>query len=77
MMYLMMSASAMGKHPWKWFALTLMVLGLIGISLGVPGNFNERMRPLGLFAGVVWTVSGGIVFLSYLRHSHPPDTELV
>jgi uncharacterized membrane protein HdeD (DUF308 family) len=75
-LYLMMAADSIGKHPWKWLVLASLVTGSVGISLLVPGNFHERMRLLGLFAGLVWIISGGIVLLSYLRHTHPPATEV-
>jgi len=46
------------------------VIGLTG-----PGNFIEGARPVMLFVGLVWVMSGGATLYSYLRHTKPPAPE--
>jgi hypothetical protein len=74
-LYLMMAASTIRKKPWKWLLLVLIVLGPLEINLLVPGNVIELSRPVMLFLGLVWLLSGGATLFSYLRHSQPPAAE--
>jgi len=74
-LYLMMAAATIRKKPWKWLLLVLIVLGPVEINLLVPGNFIELSRPVMLFLGLVWLLSGGATLYSYLRHSQPPAAE--
>jgi hypothetical protein len=63
------------EHRWKWLMLLLMALGLFVIGLLGPGNFIEVARPVSLFVGLVWVISGVATLCSYLRHTRPPDLE--
>ncbi len=74
-LYLMMAAATMRKKPWKWLVFVLIVLGPLEINLLVPGNFIELSRPVMLFLGLVWLLSGGATLYSYLRHTPPPAPE--
>jgi len=71
-LYLMMTVGSIRKYPWKWFLLVLMVLGPIGITFRVPGDFLERIRPVILYLGLAWFASGAATLHSYLRHTQPP-----
>jgi hypothetical protein len=73
--YVMSAVGSFRKHPWKWLLLVLMVLGPLGITLTVPGSFIERLRPVSLFVGLVWLISGGATLYSYLRQTKPPAPE--
>jgi hypothetical protein len=63
------------KYSWKWLSLLCMTLGLITIGLIVPGGIIELSRPVMLFVGLVWLISGGATLVSYLRHTQPPMRE--
>ncbi len=63
-------------HRWKWLVLLLMALGLVVIGLTGSGDFTEVARPVTLFVGVVWLVSGSATLVSYLRHTRPPTAEV-
>jgi len=63
------------EYRWKWLMLSFMALGLFVIGLSVPGNFIEMARPVALFVGMVWVVSGLGTLCSYLRHTQPPTSE--
>ena len=71
-MYLMMNAVSIREHRWKWLLLVLIALGPLGICYLVPGNYTEVFRPLGLFLGLVWLLSGVVTLVSFLRHHLPP-----
>jgi hypothetical protein len=60
-----MKGGSIGKRPWKWPLLVLIVLGPVGIDLNFPGYF----MPMMLFLGLVWLLSGGVTLYSYLRHT--------
>jgi hypothetical protein len=75
LLYLMMAATTMRKKPWKWLLFVLIVLGPLDINLLVPGNFIELSRPVMLFLGLMWLISGGASLYSYLRHTPPPVAE--
>ncbi len=74
-LYLMMVAATIRKQPWKLLLLALIVLGPLEINLLVPGNFIELSRPVMLFMGLVWLVSGGATLYSYLQRTPPPAPE--
>jgi hypothetical protein len=60
----------MGREQrWKWLVLLFMALGLLVIGLLGPGNYIEVVRPVMLFVGVVWIISGLATLFSYLRHT--------
>ncbi len=64
-----------GGHRWKWLICLVMVLGLLVIGLTCSGNYMDVARPVMLFVGSLWFVSGFITFCSYLRHAKPPEPE--
>jgi hypothetical protein len=63
------------EHWWKWLVLLFMALGLVAITLIVPGGFNELGWPPILFVGLVWLGSGGATLFSYMQHTKPPAPE--
>jgi uncharacterized membrane protein HdeD (DUF308 family) len=66
----------MGKgHPWKWLVLLFMALGLLVIGLMSPGNFIEASRPVTLFVGLTWIISGVATLILYLWRTPPPAPE--
>jgi len=64
------------EHRWKWLVLLFLALGLLAIGLSDPGNLIGVSRPVMLFVGSVWVVSGLATLVSYLRHTHPPAGEV-
>ncbi|MGO8765246.1 MAG: hypothetical protein ACLQSR_08955 [Limisphaerales bacterium] len=63
------------EHRWKWLMLLLMAVGFLVIGLLGPGDIMDAARPVMLFVGVMWIISGlGTLFL-YLRRTHPPVAE--
>jgi hypothetical protein len=64
------------EYRWKWLVLLFMALGLLVIGLIGPGNFIEVARPVMLFVGVVWVISGLATLFSYVRHTRPPAGEV-
>jgi len=71
MLYLMLTAASIRQPQWKWLVLFLMMLGSAGICFVVSANFFELMRPLMLFLGLIWLVSGLATLATYLRHPQP------
>ena len=69
LMYLMINALSIKQHSWKWLLLMVMTAGSVAISFLTPGDFFELMRPLMLFLGLAWFISGGATFYSYLRNT--------
>jgi len=67
LMYLMINALSFKQHSWKWLLLIVMTAGSVAISFLIPGNFFELMRPLMLFIGLAWLISGAATLYSYLR----------
>ena len=68
----------MGRgHRWKWGLLAVMALGLIVIGVRGSGHYNytEVSRPVILYVGSVWVLSGVITLVLYLRHNPPPAPE--
>jgi drug/metabolite transporter (DMT)-like permease len=63
------------KHRWKWLVLLFMALGLLMIGLVGPGDFIEMSRPVMLFVGLVWVISGVATLCLYIRHNQPPAPE--
>jgi hypothetical protein len=63
------------EYPWKRLLLIIMVLGTFGISLIIRGGFVELLRPVFLFIGLVWLISGGATLFLFLRHTRPPAPE--
>jgi MFS family permease len=63
------------KDPWKWLVLIFMGLGLLAITLIVPGDFIWLSHPALLFVGLVWLGSGGATLYSYIRYTQPPAPE--
>ena len=55
--------------------LVFMVLGLLALALGVPGDFRELSRPAMLFAGLIWLGSGGATLFAYIRRTQPSTLE--
>lgn len=64
------------EYRWKWLALLFMALGLLVIGLIGPSNIIEGTRPVILFVGFVWVISGLATLFSYLRHTRPPAGEV-
>jgi len=77
LLYLMMNAISIREHRWKWLLLVLILTVPPGICYFVPGNFTEVSRPMMLFLGLVWSVSGAITLVWFLRRhqSPPPNAE--
>ena len=75
LLYLMMTGATIKQHPWKWILWGIMTAGSLAIPLTSLGNFFELMRPLMLFFGLMWSVSGGVTLYSYIRHSQSPALE--
>ena len=63
------------EHRWKWLVLLLMGLGLLVIGLVGPGNIVEGARPVMLFVGFMWVISGLVTLFLYLRHTSPAAAE--
>ena len=65
------------EYRWKWLMLLFMALGLLAFGIWGPGNYIEVARPVMLFVGAVWVISGLATLYSYLRHTKPtsPETE--
>ena len=74
-MYLMINAVSIREHRWKWLLLVLLVLGATGICFLARGNYTELFRPLGLFLGLIWFISGAITLVSFINHHQPPAPE--
>lgn len=72
LMYLMINALSIKQHSWKWLLLMVMTPGSVAISFLIPGDFFDLMRPLMLFLGVAWFISGTATFCSYLRNTTIP-----
>jgi len=65
--------SRMGRRrPWRWLLVIFMALGLLAISVIVPGGFTELASPATLFIGLVWLAGGGLTLFSYVRNTRPP-----
>lgn len=64
------------EHPWKWLVLIFMALGLLVIGLRGPGTLVGMVRPVLLFVGVMWVLSGVGTLGSYLRHTRLSSPEL-
>jgi len=63
----------MGRaQPWKWLVLLFLALGLLVIGLTGPADLVGLSRPVMLFVGLVWVISGVATLCSYLRHTQPP-----
>ena len=62
-------------HRWKWLLLGVMAAGLLLIGIFGPGNFVEGARPVTLFVGGVWVVSGLATLLAYLRRTQQLNGE--
>jgi hypothetical protein len=77
LLYLMMNALSIKEHHWKWLLLILIVTVPLGICYFVPGNYIEVSRPMMLFLGLIWFVSGAVTLFSFLRRHQPlaPETE--
>jgi hypothetical protein len=69
LMYLMINALSLKQHSWKWLLLMVMTAGSVAISFLIRGNFFELMRPLMLFIGLTWFISGAATLYSYLRNT--------
>ena len=78
-LYLMCNAVAIRQYPWKWLVLVVLALGPIGIALALPDNTVELAlpvpRPVMLFLGLMWFVSGAATLVSFLRHNPVPSAE--
>lgn len=70
-LYLMMNAISIKEHRWKWLLLVILALGPLVICYLVPGSFIEVSRPVMLFLGLVWFMSGGATLVSFARHAQP------
>ncbi len=81
LLYVMAVAGSIREYPWKWLLLVLLVLGPPGIGLIAPANWFELSRPVilsrpvMLFVGLVWLISGGATLYAYLRHTKAPALE--
>jgi hypothetical protein len=75
LLYLMMVAATIKQHPWKWILWGVMAAGSLAIPLTARGNFFELMRPLMLFFGLIWSISGAMTLYSYLRKTQSPALE--
>lgn len=76
LLYLMMNAVSLREHHWKWPLLIPILLVPLGICYFVPGNFIELTRPVMLWLGLVWSISGVITLLLFLRQHQPPVPEV-
>ncbi len=72
LLYLMMNANSIREHRWKWLLPVLILIVTFGICYAVPGNFIEVSRPMTLFLGSIWLVSGVITLISFIRSHQPP-----
>ena len=72
LLYLMIAAGSLGKHPWKWLMLLVMVLVPLGICLLFPGDLSTQLPRVMVCAGLLWLISGGATLYLYLRHTPPP-----
>ncbi len=64
------------EHLWKWLIVLLMALGLVVISLIVPGGgVFDLLPPVMSYVGLMWIISGGVTLALYLRHAPPPVRE--
>ena len=75
LLYLRMTAGTIRQHRWKWVLWVVMILGSIAICFTAGANFLDLMRPLLLFFGLIWGISGGATLYSYLRHTQAPASE--
>ncbi len=74
-LYLMINAVSIKEHRWKWLLLALIVIVPPGMCYFIPGNYLQVSRPMTLFLGVVWFISGVITLASFLRHHQGPVSE--
>lgn len=63
------------EHPWKWLVVLFMALGLLVITLTVPGDAAALVRPVMLFVGLTCLGSGGVTLYLYIQHTQPPAPE--
>ncbi len=65
------------EHSWKWLVLLFMALGLLTITLIVPGDSRQFDQFMLLLVGLAWLISGAGTLFSYIRHTKPatPETE--
>lgn len=62
-------------HRWKWLIFLVQAVGLIVLCLKVPGGLIALSRPVMLFVGLTWLLSGAATLVSYLRHTPRPVEE--
>jgi hypothetical protein len=83
LLYLMGNGIALKDHRWKWLALAVMLTGPVVAASVIPYPANEALSvlelfppPITLFLGLVWTLSGAITLILFIRHNPLPDTEV-
>lgn len=50
----------------------IMAIGLLTIAFLVPGDTEQLSRPVMVFSGLAWLVSGAATLGLYLRNTHAP-----
>ena len=71
--YALFVYNARRQYPWKWLVLLFMVLGLLTIALISPANPAQLWRPMVVFVGLTWLVSGIATLCLFVRHTPPPS----
>jgi hypothetical protein len=70
--YAFFALNASKEHPWKRYMVCAMAIGLLTIAFLVPGSTERLSRPVMVFSGSAWLVSGVATLAVYIRNTHAP-----
>lgn len=71
-LYLMFNAVSIKEHRWKWAGFALILAIPLTITFLGKGNYFELSRPVFLFQGSAYLLSGVMTLIWFLRHYQPP-----
>jgi hypothetical protein len=82
-LYLQGNGLAMKQHRWKWLVLVALLIGPIALSPLIPypaaeselSSVFEQLPPVMLCIGMLWSLSGAITLIGFVRHNPLPVAE--